>query len=170
MLEIIKYSELDSDIINTLEFYIEKEFGHIQLVQQTQWSNPNWTLFWLVDNKLVSFCNIVLRDVLIDGKMVEVAGLNNVITPKEHRGNKYSSILLGAFESFIFNDLDLTAGVLLCSDDLVPFYKKLNWYTVECPVYFEQPIGKKQWEANIMFLTKGNRLNPTSIDLNGLPW
>lgn len=170
MLRLIKYADLDTDTKNTLEFYIEKEFGHIPLVKQTQWASPDWSLFWLNGDKLVSFCNIVIREVHINGQVIKVGGLNNMITPTEHRGKKYSTNLLQAFERVIFEDLNLDAGLLLCADNLVPFYHRLNWRKVDCPVFFEQADGKKQWEANTMMLFNTTPYQPTSIDLNGLPW
>jgi hypothetical protein len=170
MLQLIKYADLDTDIKNTLEFYIEQEFGHIPLVQETHWASPDWSLFWLNGDKLVSFCNIVIREVHINNEVIKVGGLNNMITPAKHRGNKYSTNLLQAFERVIFEDLDLNAGLLLCADNLVPFYQKLNWRKLDCPVFFEQPDGKKQWEANTMMLFDNSAYQPSSIDLNGLPW
>ena len=106
----------------------------------------------------------------IDNLDAKIAGINNVITPKEFRGKGYASRILKETESLIFEDLKSDLGVLLCADNLVPFYERLNWYKINCPVYFSQSTGKKVWGANAMILSKKEKIFPSSMELNGLPW
>ena len=75
-------------------------------------------------------------------------------------------------EKFLIIKYELKSelGVLLCADEHIPFYKRLNWYKINCPVHFDQSNGKKLWEANTMLLTKKDKWNPKEIDLQGLPW
>lgn len=170
MIEIIKYSSLSSAIKNQLNDIIHKEFGHITVVKETKWATPDWTIINYTNKEIVTFYNIVERVVSIDGKELKAAGINNVITPINHRGNGFSSMTLIETESFLFDKLNADLGLLLCADNLVPFYQRLGWYKVNCDVYFDQPTGKKIWSANTMLLYKSSNISPKKIDLNGLPW
>ena len=169
-MEIIKYSEINKETKSQLGNFIDGEFGHIPIVKATEWAMPNWTIILYKNNEIATFYNIVERKILVDDVEAKIAGVNNVITPKKFRGNGYASKVLRETEGFIFDDLKSELGVLLCADALIPFYERMNWYKVDCPVYFEQSDGKKLWKANTMLLTKKNKLNPKKIDLNGLPW
>ncbi len=170
MIKIYKTSELDPLIKNQVSILVEKEFGHIPIVKETTWALPDWTIVFYEDNQIATFYNIVERTITIDDKNYFSAGINNVITPEKYRGKGFSSRTLRSTEDFIFNEVKAELGLLLCADSLVPFYEKLDWYRVKCPVYFEQPAGKKLWTANTMLRTINGKMEPNQIDLNGLPW
>lgn len=170
MIQIKKYSEINKEIKDELNSYIDFEFGDIPIVQETAWATPDWTIIHFEDDEIASFYNIIERNIFIDDEEFKVAGINNVITPEAFRGKGYASKILKDTENLIFDELNCELGVLLCADELIPFYERLNWYKVECPVYFNQPDGKKLWNANVMLLSKKNKIEPNHIDLNGFPW
>jgi len=170
MLELVNYSILDEPSKNELISYVDNEFGHIPIVNETEWAIPNWTIINRKENKIVSFYNVVEREILIDGELHKVAGINNVITIKEYRGNGFASTMLKETENEVFDKLNCNIGVLLCADELTPFYENLDWYRVECPVFFNQSSGVKMWKANLMFRTISFKLQPKEVNLNGLPW
>lgn len=170
MIKIHETSTLDLIAKNQIEQLIEKEFGHIPIVKETTWASPNWTVIFYQGNEIATFYNIVERTITIDGKDYFSAGINNVITPGKYRGKGLSTQILKNTEDFIFNELKAELGLLLCADSLLPFYERLNWYRVKCPVYFKQPSGKKLWTANTMLRTINKEIQPHQIDLNGLPW
>lgn len=170
-MRIIKeYNNLTDSVRDRLEECINNEFGHIPIVAKTEWSKPDWSIIEYRDDEIVSFYNLVLREIELDGQNCKVSGVNNVITPKEHRGNGYASQLLRETEYLIFDDLNSKLGLLLCADDLIPYYERLNWYKVDCPVYFKQSTETNLWTANAMLLSKGEKIQPSEIKLNGLPW
>ncbi len=170
MIEIKKYYELSKKIKDKLNFYIKSEFGHIPIVNKTEWATPDWTIIYYENNLIATFYNIVERDVLIDNEVFKVGGINNVITPKEFRRKGYASKILRETEYLIFEEMNCDLGILLCADDLIPFYERLNWYKVDCPVYFKQSSGVKLWVSNAMLLQKNEKMSPQRIELNGLPW
>ncbi|TXD80952.1 GNAT family N-acetyltransferase [Subsaximicrobium wynnwilliamsii] len=170
MIEIKKYTELSEKLRNQLSSYIEDEFGHIPIVKETEWETPNLTIIFYDNEQIVTFYNIVLREISIDNKKIKIAGLNNVMTPKEFRGMGYASIVLREIENLIFTSLSCEMGLLLCADALIPFYEKFNWYKIDCPVYFEQSSGVKLWGASTMLLTRDEKICADKIELNGLPW
>ena len=170
MIKITKYAELTYAEKNTIAELIEEEFGEIQIVKETEWTEPDWTIIYYQENKIVSVYNIIEREILLDSSPIKALGINNVITPKEERGKGYSSKLLRETESLVFDQFKSKIGLLLCADAMLPFYERLNWYKINCPVYFDQSNGIKTWAANCMLLTQNERLHPLEINLNGLPW
>ncbi len=169
-IKISKQNALDLSTKELLNYYTNLEFGHIPIVQEFEWAQPDWSILGFENDELVSFFNIVEREVYFNNVPIQVAGINNVITPVQYRGHGYSTHLLRSTEDFIFKELNCQAGLLLCADVLIPFYEKFNWYTVHCPVHFAQSDGDKIWKANTMIKTKDKRLLPETIHLNGLPW
>lgn len=170
MIQVKRYNELEQSVKDQLNSFIDSEFGHIPIVRETQWATPDWTIIYFQDGAIATFYNIVKRTITIDNEAIKIGGINNVITPKEFRGKGYASKTLKETEALLFEDLKCSLGVLLCADELIPFYQRLNWYKVDCPVYFEQTDGEKLWGANTMLLSKGEKLSPQIIKLNGLPW
>ncbi|MEQ8928042.1 MAG: GNAT family N-acetyltransferase [Fulvivirga sp.] len=170
MIDIIEYKDLDSFTKQHLNKNIDAEFGHIPIVKNTQWAIPDWTLIYSQNSTLAAFYNIVEREVIMDDDMVKIAGINNVITLKNFRGKGLSAKLLKDTEHFIFDEMRSKFGLLLCADTLIPYYEKLDWYLVNCPVYFNQSDGKKLWGANTMLRSNSGYKYPNQIDLNGLPW
>jgi hypothetical protein len=171
MLKIYRYKDLDETTKNQLNNFIGIEFGHIPIVKDTTWALPNWTIINYVEGEIATFYNIVERTVSMDKENLKVAGINNVITPKRFRGQGLSTKTLLYTKPFLFKELNVDLGLLLCADDLILFYNRIGWYKVDCPVFFDQPNEKKIWTANTMLLTKDRTLvEPKEIDLNGLPW
>jgi predicted GNAT family N-acyltransferase len=170
MISIEKYSSLSAEIKKTLNNYIQAEFGHIPIVQETSWAVPDWTILQTETNNIVTFYNIIERHVLLDGASCKIAGINNVITPPPFRGKGYSSQTLNNTTGFLFDELKAEHALLLCADTMIPFYNRLGWYTVNSTVYFDQPSGRKLWAANTMLLSPNKPITPAVIDLQGTPW
>lgn len=170
MIRVARYPELDRQTLDQLDHFIEEEFGHIPIVRDTEWAKPDWTIIYYAEDKIATFYNIIEREILVDDNKINAAGINNVITPSLYRGKGYASKVLRESENLIFDELKLELGLLLCSDDLIPFYERLNWYCVDCTVHFDQQDGKKLWKANTLLLSRKEKLAPHNIDLNGLPW
>lgn len=170
MIKTSRYEELETAVREEIESLADQEFGHIPIVKNTQWAQPDWAMIMYEDGQIATFYNIIERTIYIDGHDVKVAGINNVITPHPYRGKGYSTQMLKTTQDFLFEELKCEAGLLLCADDLIPFYSRLDWYLLECPVYFNQSEGRSEWSSNAMLLTPGKALKPREIDLNGLPW
>jgi len=170
MIQIKKYSELSEQVKSELNSHIKDEFGHIPIVNETEWATPNWTIIYYDKGQIVTFYNIVIREISVDNKKNKIGGINNVMTPKAFRRMGYASKLLRETENLIFKDLNCDMGLLLCASTLIPFYEKFNWYEIDCPVYFEQSNRKKLWGARTMLLSKDGKVCANKIELNGLPW
>lgn len=169
-LKIEKYAHLSNEIKTYLGRINHQEFGHFQIVKQITWSIPDWVIFVLHGADICAYCNIVERTILVDTKPYLVAGINNVVTLHNYRNRGLASYALKETQQFMFNELNVKLGLLLCAPSLISFYEKLNWYVVRCPVHFAQPKGRQMWTATTMLLTPDNMMSPAEIDLNGLPW
>ena len=165
-----KYRDLDAHTKNEMDSRIQTEFGHIPIVADTQWATPGWTVICYEADNIASFYNIVERKILIDDTAMDVGGISNVITNPDYRGKGHASRMLRQTEQVIFEQLKCQLGLLLCADELVPFYERLHWYRANCPVTFRQASGEHLWKANAMLLTRNETLEPRRINLNGLPW
>jgi predicted acetyltransferase len=171
-ISIEKSSTLQPALRLQIDACTKEEFSNVEIVQQYTWSEPDWTVIVKEGAALASFLHIVEREVLFDGKAKKVAGINNVITPAAHRGKGYATDALSEAQRMMFKRLNVDCGLLLCSDDLVPYYEKLGWYPADCPLTFTQPDKKKHtWKAQAMLLVaNGKQLKPKTIDLQGFPW
>lgn len=173
MIVIENYATIAAVTKQQLEHYIKEEFGHVAFVQERQWAQPDWVLIKYESGEVATFCNIVLREVTIDGQTLKVAGINNVITPQAHRRKGYASLVLQEAEQLIFSKMNCAYGLLLCADALVPFYSRLGWHTLNrCSLYYTQPSGEQLYDSNVMLLSQPDQtpLQPLYINLNGLPW
>lgn len=165
------YGELSARDRESLEAVADAEFGHLPLVRENEWSEPDFSYRAFEGEDLVAFCNIIRRTVRIDCKPVKVTGLNNVITLPARRGRGFASRLLRETQPRWANEFGSTAGLLLCADALVPFYASLGWERVTVPVRYSQPDGARTWPANCMLLEVPLNLRATrEVDLCGLPW
>ncbi|SFH19056.1 GNAT family N-acetyltransferase [Pontibacter chinhatensis] len=168
-----KYSQLAPEVKSILSRLVEEEFGHVAFVQERVWAQPDWVLIQYDNEEIATFCHIVVREVSMDGTTYTVAGLNNVITPKTHRGKGYASEVVREAGKFALQELKCSYGLLLCADALLPFYNRLGWYSVEGgELYYSQPSGEQRYDSNSMLLplTGQPNFHPIHINLNGLPW
>ncbi len=163
-------SQLTPSQQQELKNRVDREFGDVPIVREHSWAEPTWAFMGFVDNELVTFLNIVDRQVLADNQPVHFLGLNNVITEPQYRGQGYSSQLIRTALQFM-HELDPKAcGFLFCADDLVPFYTKFGWKKFEGDVTVCQPSGDKRWSSNAMFYDLTGARSWQSVHLCGLPW
>lgn len=126
------------------------------------WAGDQW----------VSLVEIVDRVVSVGGQPVRVGGIGGVSTLPEFRRQGYSTAALDAAARFIFDELGVSFGLLLCSDAMVPFYAARGWQCIDAPIYYEW-AGKRelQTEGAAMFLPHGTATwPPGEVDFNGPSW
>lgn len=74
MIIVEKYTDLHTSTKKLLGDMVEREFGHIPIVNETIWSVPDWTFMTFIDKQIAAFYNIVLRNIDIDGSSYLAAG------------------------------------------------------------------------------------------------
>lgn len=165
------YVELPAGRKQQVDAAIKAEFRQFEVVRETSWAAPEWTILAFEGEELAAFYNIVERVVSVDGAAVRVAGLNNLVTLPARRGRGIGSRLLRDTQEHWFDSLGADCGLLLCADALLPFYSRLGWGKVEARVAYAQPDGPRTWAANCMVLDPTRKVGAArAIDLRGLPW
>jgi hypothetical protein len=162
--------ELPATLQEELEKRADREFGNVPIVREHVWAEPTWAFLGFVDEQLVSFLNIVDREVRADGNPVHFFGLNNVITEPQHRGRGYSNRLNSAAIAFMSESDPDACGFLFCADDLIPFYENLGWKKFAGEVIVSQPSGDKRWPSNAMFYDLSRSRSWMTVHLCGPPW
>ena len=152
--------------------WAKKHFGTMPLASQFTWSKGGaYRVVVYYNQKPVSYLKIIERTGLIDGKPAKIGGIAGVQTPSEYRRKGYAGLALQEAKQTIFDKMGVQLGLLLCEQELVQYYTRQGWKSVDCPVQFDQPSGKTVWPHHTMILTKsGESWNPKSIDLCGPPW
>lgn len=95
------------------------------------WSDKNWkpiyTRLCKVDGKIVSAVQIVRRTIRVRGQKVSIAGIANVATHPQHRGQGYSTRLMEEAQSVI-DEEDFVFGLLFTG--IHDFYRRLGWHAM----------------------------------------
>lgn len=169
----IEESRIASKELKTeLQARVHREFEDVPIVRNHVWADPDWIITGSLEGRVVSFLNLIDRMAVADKESVHLFGLNNVITESNCRRKGYSLELNKKALSFMKDKDPKAYGLLFCADDLIPFYKKIDWQPFHGAVVVSQPSGKKRWPSNCMihFLGKAEVFKPEEIDLCGLPW
>ncbi len=161
---------MPSDMRRELQKRVDREFGDVPIVREHVWAEPTWAFLGFVGDRLVSFLNLVDREVLVDGAPTHFFGLNNVITEPEHRGHGYSTQLNQTAQEFMVESDPAGCGFLFCADELVSFYSKLGWKRFDGEVIVSQPSGDTPWPSNAMYYDLSGGRSWKKVHLRGLPW
>lgn len=147
--------------------WFREEFGHLPY----RFAAREWYVLARHAHKLIGCVGIVNRTVRVGKQYVPVGGISYLVTHSEWRHQGIGSALLEEAITFIRGKLRYGFALLLCREDIVPFYAKFGWTQVEGPTHFSQPSGKLRWPKATMVFQCGERKWSTgSIDLCGLPW
>lgn len=132
--------------------------------QQLKWINENISdddvhCLLLENGNPVAYMNLIDTWINVDGKNFDMFGVGNVCSYK--KGHGYGGILMHKINEFI--ELNKRIGLLLCRDQLIPFYSKYGWKTVDArQIEFSYPIdGIHVMNYNMNFTyNKLKYLNP----------
>ncbi len=137
------------------------------------WSNSDWYVLVKLDGQMASHVGIVERTGTVNGLPVKLGGIGGVATRLDLRRHGYAGAALRTAAEFMRDELKVEFGLLVCSDQRMPYYGKLGWQLVEGPLMFDQPKGKSTFDARtkIMVLPCNKHdWPPGVIDLCGPPW
>ncbi len=167
--EISRFEDLPREVSAFVLASAKREFGNIPIVREHVWAKADWCIWALRNEAILGSVSLVTRTACFDEKSVAVVGINNLIIEPSARKMGIGKILMNKAIEFCFEKLKAEAIVLFCADDLVGYYQQLGFTKVVCPVWIEQPKGRKTWSSNCLVNSKvvmPSRL----IDLCGLPW
>jgi hypothetical protein len=117
---------------------------------------------------IVCHVGIYLRDAILDGGLVRIAGIGGVMTsPRVRREGCAGSAMRRAAD--VMREQDF--GLLFCESHNVGFYEHLGWRTFIGEVYCDQPSGRVRFDMmHTMVLPLALAPEGRAIDLCGLPW
>jgi aminoglycoside 2'-N-acetyltransferase I len=137
-----------------------------------EWSRPEWGVFVRDDaGNLVSYTGVMRREGSVDGRDTTIGGVGGIATHPDHRGRGYAPLGMGrALDYLTTRDTDF--ALLVCREQLVPYYQGLGWRLFEGEVRDTQ-FGKPEvFEFNRVMVGDLNRKAPLrgTIDLRGPAW
>jgi GNAT superfamily N-acetyltransferase len=135
------------------------------------WRHKDLRFVMLEDGEMISHAGILKHSVSVEGVPVLVVGLGGVVTVPEAQRKGFARQLVKHAMSYAETEWKVAAGLLFCREEMVPYYEKLGWQTVESPVLIEQPGGTTTSPLHVMVLPFGNFSWPAgTVELNSLPW
>ena len=135
------------------------------------WAEIDWHVLVWIEAKLVSHVEIIERTAVAGGRSVRLGGIGGVASAAEWRGGGLATLAMEKAAASLCGTLDAEFGLLICGQEMTPFYSRLGWETVDGPLVFDQPAGKVTFEGVVMVLScKGQKWPAGTIDLCGLPW
>ncbi|OKH55869.1 hypothetical protein NIES2130_26020 [Scytonema sp. HK-05] len=128
-------------------------------------------LVWDNSGQVVSHIGIVTREATLDGASIRIGGIGRVMTSPKAQGQGYASAALRHAAAF-FDECSVAFALLVCRQDLVPFYTRLGWESFNGTLLVEQPGGTVPFTANepMVLPVRGKAPREGTIDLRGLPW
>ena len=140
---------------------------------QIEWSDSMWTVFIRDDNdKLVSYMGLITRDAKFDGDSFFIGGIGGVATHPDARRQGYAGFGLKKSAEVLRNELKVDFSLLVCRDELIPYYQKFGWIHFKGDMMVDQSSGKTKFTFNKPMLLEGIKPIPQcdTIDLCGKPW
>jgi predicted N-acetyltransferase YhbS len=154
-----------------LDDMLNRAFADDEIGRQYYWADNDWNLWLRSEGEIVSHVGVVDRIVTVGGQPIRVGGVGAVATAQAWRRRGYAQQLMEATGVLLRDELRVRAGLLICGEEMVPYYGRLGWQTVPGPLLIDQPQGKVVVPATIMVLLFDETPWPAgTIDLCGLPF
>lgn len=138
---------------------------------QREWAPREWGVFVRSDGELVSYTGIVLRRGAVGDEPVTIGGIGGVATHPSHRGRGYAALGMGrALDFMLAQDADF--ALLVCRDELVPYYESLGWRLFEGTAINTQFGEREIFDFNRVMVGDLRSKSPRegTIDLRGPAW
>lgn len=141
--------------------------------RQVTWAPVDYSVIVSTsDGAVVSHVGLVVRAGSLDDVPVTIGGIGSVKTHPDAEGRGYASAGLRHAATLLREQHQVAFSLLVCRDDLVPFYGRLGWETFAGRLVVQQPQGRTVFTFNRPMVLTGCRRAPFdgTIDLNGPPW
>jgi len=137
------------------------------------WAPVQWSvLVWSPEGALLSHVGLVVRHGALDGAPARIGGVGGVKTHPGAEGRGLASAALARAAAALREEHGVAFSLLVCRDDLLPFYGRLGWRPFAGRLLVEQPAGPTLFTVNRAMVLPGLGAAPGAgtIDLKGLPW
>jgi GNAT superfamily N-acetyltransferase len=137
---------------------------------RTHWAAFHWYVTAQVDGRTAAVAGIVDRQGAVGFTPARSGLLGGVVTASRYRRNGLGAAIVRRSTELIARELRCDFGVLICSPDLVPFYRRLGWKQVPNPLVYVRFGERGEHTGPVMVYEPGDRsLPPGPIDVKGLP-
>ncbi len=131
------------------------------------WRPKDEHLVRYVDGQFAAKVSILKHSVLIDHEEAPVEGVGGVLTMPAFQGQGHAAALL----NYQREHVKVPFGLLFCRTELVPFYARFGWQTIEDMVYIQQPQGTIISPLHVMSASYRAQPWPKgTVHLNSEPW
>ncbi|MEZ6048297.1 MAG: GNAT family N-acetyltransferase [Planctomycetaceae bacterium] len=149
----------------------EAEFSHLPVTKKYEWTvGGDYNILLDVNGEFVGYVGVMRREILLDSQQRLIAAVRGLVIDPQWRSQGLGMLLMKEAHKVIFSTLKVEYGVLLCLDELVPFYRTLGWQTLACQVFVENQGRKVPWSEMAMILTPGEEVEVkeiSEVDLMG---
>lgn len=167
--EIKRSGEMTPSDQEHVDHLIGQAFG--AEVADYAWADVDWHVLVWIEGELASHVEIIDRTGTVGGQPMRLGGIGGVATASEWRGRGLATVGMSKAAQFLCGDLDVEFGLLICGQEMMPFYHRLGWQITAGPLVFDQPEGKVTFHDVVMVLPcQGQEWPAGTIDLCGLPW
>jgi len=137
-----------------------------------QWATPHWRIVLSINGQWMSHTGVVERTIEAGERRLPVGGICGVTTRAAHRRKGYSSQVLQSAARFIQDDLKLRFGLLLCEEEMVPFYARLGWQKLHVRPVYQLSDGKGSIPHIVCMVLDCSEepWPPGAVNLCGTPW
>lgn len=131
---VVEHQEADDRLLDAICAVKDESWPH-GLARQRAWLDAHidgrdlHVLGFSATGGLVAYASLVRRAAVIDGAERDVLGVGNVCVRRAVQGSGLGAVLMQAVARYLRDQV--TAGVLLCKDALVPFYARNSWSLVD---------------------------------------
>lgn len=140
---------------------------------QVEWVDGTWlVLVWDDNQQLVSTVGMLTRQGLCDDTAYLIGGIGSVQTHPDARRQGYARTALRHAAEFLREELEVDFSLLVCRDELIPYYGGLGWQFFDGDILVNQSSGQTLFTFDKPMLMAGTKPLPTCdvIDLCGKPW
>lgn len=159
--------ELAPSELEQLDDWLPQALG----VDAYQWSGFRWRALVWAGGQIVGHVGITERAVTVGGAPLRLGGVGAITTRPGWRRRGLATAALQEALAFLCETRGVPFILLVCSEDLIPLYRRLGWEVVDGPLSFDQHSGQVVWPDTIMVRPCAGTPWPLgAIDLGGLPW
>ncbi len=101
-----------------------------------------WMLCVWEGSDLAAALEIVERTIQVGGQPLHVGGVGGVMSAPAYRGRGCAKLALRVAAGFLFEQMAVEAGLLICDEHLIPFYGSVGWQVAPGPMQYSQPGGR----------------------------
>lgn len=136
-----------------------------------EWLPPEWGVLVSVGGRIVSYTGIVATGGDVDERAARIGGVGSIATDPRHRGQGYAGRSIDMAIEWLERQRAAFA-LLVCRDELVPYYSALGWRLFEGDLRVTQFGVPETFVFNRVMVRDVVDEAPKGgvIDLHGPPW